>query len=76
MAPLAQAQQGPPPWRIGFLGAESPATSRHFLDAFRHGLQDLGYVEGQTITTETRWAEGFHDRFPVLVAALPKKPVL
>jgi putative tryptophan/tyrosine transport system substrate-binding protein len=76
VAPLAiHAQQGPPPWRIGFLGAESPATSQHFLDAFRHGLQDLGYAEGQTITIETRWAEGRHDRFPALVAELVRLPV-
>jgi putative tryptophan/tyrosine transport system substrate-binding protein len=57
------------------IGAESPATSRHFLDAFRRGLQDLGYVEGQTITIETRWAEGHHDRFPALVAELIRLPV-
>ena len=76
VAPLAvEAQQAPPSWRIGFLGAESPAMSRHFLDAFRHGLQDLGYVEGQTITIETRWAEGHHDRFPALVAELIRLPV-
>jgi putative tryptophan/tyrosine transport system substrate-binding protein len=76
VAPLAiDAQQGPPPWRIGFLGAESPAMSRHFLDAFRHGLQDLGYVESQNITIETRWAEGHHDRFPALVAELVRLKV-
>jgi putative tryptophan/tyrosine transport system substrate-binding protein len=71
VAPLAiDVQQASPPWRIGFLGAESPAMSRHFLDAFRHGLHDLGYVEGQHITIEARWAEGHHDRFPALVADL------
>jgi putative ABC transport system substrate-binding protein len=71
VAPLAiEAQQLPPPWRIGFLGAESPTMSRHFLDAFRHGLQDLGYVEGQHITIEPRWAGGDHDRFPALVTEL------
>jgi putative tryptophan/tyrosine transport system substrate-binding protein len=75
MAPLAKAQPGPPPWRIGFLGAESPATSQHFLDAFRHGLHDLGYVEGQTITLEARWADGRHDRFPALVAELVRLTV-
>jgi putative tryptophan/tyrosine transport system substrate-binding protein len=76
VAPLAiDAQQGPPPWRIGFLGAESLAMSRHFLDAFRHGLQDLGYVESQNITIETRWAEGHHDRFPALVAELVRLKV-
>ena len=76
VAPLAiDAQQVPPPWRIGFLGAESLAMSRHFLDAFRHGLQDLGYVESQNITIETRWAEGHHDRFPALVAELVRLKV-
>jgi putative ABC transport system substrate-binding protein len=76
VAPLAiHAQQGPPPWRIGFLGAEFPATSQHFLDAFRHGLQDLGYVESRNITIETRWAEGHHDRFPALVAELVRLKV-
>jgi hypothetical protein len=55
VTPLAiDAQQVPPPWRIGFLGAESPAMSRHFLDAFRHGLQGLGYIESQNITIEPR----------------------
>jgi putative ABC transport system substrate-binding protein len=76
VAPLAiDAQQVPPPWRIGFLGAESPAMSRHLLDAFRHGLQDLGYVESRNITIETRWAEGHHDRFPALVAELVRLKV-
>jgi ABC-type uncharacterized transport system substrate-binding protein len=71
IAPLiAEAQQAPRLWRVAFLGAESPATSGHFLDAFRQGLRDLGYVEGQTITIEARWAEGRHERFPDLVAEL------
>jgi putative tryptophan/tyrosine transport system substrate-binding protein len=71
VAPLiAEAQQAPRLWRVAFLGAESPITSGHFLDAFRQGLRDLGYVEGQTITIEARWAEGRHERFPGLVAEL------
>jgi len=71
VAPLmAEAQQAPRLWRVAFLGAESPATSGHFLDAFRQGLRDLGYVEGQTITIEARWAEGRYERFPDLVAEL------
>ena len=67
---MAEAQQAPRLWRVAFLGAESPATSGHFLDAFRQGLCDLGYVEGQTITIEARWAEGRYERFPDLVAEL------
>jgi hypothetical protein len=39
---VAEAQQAPCMWRVAFLGAESPATSQHFLDAFRQGLHDLG----------------------------------
>jgi putative ABC transport system substrate-binding protein len=76
VAPLvAKAQQRPRMWRVAFLGAESPATSRHFLDAFRQGLRDLGYVEGQNITIEARWAEGSHERFPELVAELVRLQV-
>ena len=71
VAPLiAEAQQAPRLWRVAFLGAESPATSGHFLDAFRQGLRDLGYREGQTITIEARWAEGRYERFPALVTEL------
>jgi ABC-type uncharacterized transport system substrate-binding protein len=55
---------------IGFLGAESPAISQHFLDAFRQGLREYGYVEGQNITLEARWAEGRSERFPELVDEL------
>ncbi len=51
-------------WRIGYLwatgpvGADMDSTDRHFLDAFRLGLRDHGYVEGQNVTIEARWAEG------------------
>jgi putative tryptophan/tyrosine transport system substrate-binding protein len=76
VAPLVvEAQPAPQLWRIAFLGAESPATSRHFLDAFRQGLHDLGYVEGQNITIEARWAEGRNERFPDLVAELVRLKV-
>src|SRR5262249_34544263 len=50
--------------------AESPSTNRHFLDAFRTGLREHGYVEGQNIALETRWAEGHNERFPELVRHL------
>jgi putative tryptophan/tyrosine transport system substrate-binding protein len=76
VAPLvAKAQPAPHLWRIAFLGAESPATSQHFLDAFRQGLRDLGYVEGQNIAIEPRWAEGRNERFPDLVAELVRLKV-
>jgi putative ABC transport system substrate-binding protein len=76
VAPLtSDAPQAANLSRIAFLGAESPSTSRHFLDAFRQGLRDLGYVEGQNITLEERWAEGRNERFPDLVAELVRLKV-
>jgi putative ABC transport system substrate-binding protein len=76
IAPLVtEAQPASQLWRIAFLGAESPATNRHFLDAFRQGLRDLGYVEGQNIMIEIRWAEGRNERFPDLVAELVRLKV-
>lgn len=53
--------------RIAFLGAESLSISQHFLDAFRQGLREYGYVDGQNITLEARWADGRSERFPELV---------
>jgi hypothetical protein len=66
----AEAQQADKVWRIGFLEAGSSSVNRHFLDAFRQGLNELGYQEGQQIAIEDRWAEGRNDRFPGLVAEL------
>src|SRR2546427_4702755 len=67
-APLAgQAQESIPRTRVGFLGAESAATNHHFLDAFRQGLREYGYVDGQNLALETRWAEGRSERFPELI---------
>ena len=40
------------------------------VEAFRRGLRELGWIDGQTLTIEYRWAEGNPDRLPVLVAAL------
>jgi putative ABC transport system substrate-binding protein len=56
--------------RIGFLSGASPSTNHHFLDAFRQGLREHGYVDGQNITIEARWAEGQSERFPELVGEL------
>ena len=70
-APLAAgAQQVGKVWRIGFVEAGSSSVNRHFLDAFRRGLRDLGYVEGQQIVIEDRWAEGRSELFPGLFADL------
>src|ERR1700730_6387921 len=58
-APLAaEGQPTVKVWRIGFLEAGSFSANRHFLDAFRQGLRELGYIEGQQIVIEDRWADG------------------
>src|SRR5438105_1367795 len=65
--------------RIGVLSAGFPPSKTDVpaagLAAFRQGLRDLGYVEGQTIIIEYRWAEGQEERFPALVAELVGLPV-
>jgi putative ABC transport system substrate-binding protein len=63
----ADAQQPKKVPRIGYLAADPQAPSR---DSFRQGLKDLGYIEGQTILIEWRFAEDKLDRFPELAAEL------
>src|SRR3989454_8722705 len=71
LAPLgAGAQQTGKVPRIGFLGAASAFTEKSRIEAFRQGLHELGYVEGENIVIEWRWAEGKFDRLPVLAAEL------
>ena len=65
-----QAQESIPRTRVAFLGAESASTNQNFLDAFRQGLRDQGYVDGQNITLEARWADGRSERFPELIGEL------
>jgi ABC-type uncharacterized transport system substrate-binding protein len=70
-APVAaEAQPGTKAPRVGFVEAGSRSANQHFLDAFRQGLRDLRYIEGQTIFIEDRWADGRPDRFPELIADL------
>ncbi len=70
-APLAaEAQQAGKVYRIGFLGAETSATNRHFLEAFRLGMREHGYVEGQNLTIEERWGEGRSEHFRDLITGL------
>jgi len=67
--PLAVgAQQAGKVYRIAFLGASSPALESGPIAAFRQGLRELGYIEGQNIAIEYRWAEGQYDRYPAFVA--------
>jgi putative ABC transport system substrate-binding protein len=66
----ARAQQTRNVFRIGFLGNSTAALEANLVEPFREGLRDLGYVEGQNILIEYRWAEGKYERFPALTAEL------
>ena len=73
VALLAEAQQPGKMTRVGFLGtgpAPTPATSYAPLQAFRQGLDELGYVDGRDVVIETRWAEGRIDQLPALATEL------
>src|SRR5262249_22610611 len=63
----ARAQQATPV--IGFLGFGALDTSVLYLAAFRKGLNEIGFVEGQNVAIEYRWAEGRYDRMPELAAS-------
>jgi putative ABC transport system substrate-binding protein len=69
--PLAAQAQPPAKMpRIGYLGPMSASGGARLLESFRQGLRELGYVEGQNIFVEYRWADGMPERFPALAAAL------
>jgi putative ABC transport system substrate-binding protein len=55
---------------IGFLGSGSPGPNTANVVAFHQGLSETGYVEGQNVAIEYRWAEGIYDRLPAMAADL------
>ena len=71
---LARAQQPMLPV-VGFLRSASAADSAHIVKAFRQGLQEAGFAEGQNVTIELRWADNKLDRLPALVEELTRLPV-
>jgi putative ABC transport system substrate-binding protein len=69
---VARAQQMPV---IGFLSSRSPEESAHLVRAFVAGLAEGGYVEGQNLAIEFRWARGQYDLLPAMAAELVSRPV-
>jgi ABC-type uncharacterized transport system substrate-binding protein len=76
--PLAARAQQParsPMPLIGFLSSRAPNTEAHLVAAFLQGLKDLGYIEGQNVALEYRWAEGRYEQLPTLAADLVRRQV-
>ena len=74
--PLAARAQQPAMPVVGFLSSRSLAESTHLVATFREGLKENGYLEGQNLRIEYRWAEGQYDRLPQLASDLVGRKVV
>jgi putative tryptophan/tyrosine transport system substrate-binding protein len=70
----ARAQQATMPI-IGYLSARSPDDTTHLVEAFRRGLNETGFIDGQNVTVEYRWALGEYGRLPAIAAEFARRPV-
>jgi putative tryptophan/tyrosine transport system substrate-binding protein len=73
--PLAARAQQPPMPVIGYLSARAPEDTVNLLAAYRSGLAQNGFVEGQNVAIEYRWGRGQYDRLPAMAAELVGRPV-
>src|SRR5215470_14281535 len=69
--PLVARGQQPAMPVVGLLSSAGPDTYAHYIAAFREGLSEFGYIEGQNVLIEYRWAEGHYDRIPPIRALSP-----
>jgi len=73
--PVGARAQQPKPQVAGFIFSGSAEGFTHLLAALREGLRDKGFVEGQNLAIEYRWADGQYDRLPALAADLVRRRV-
>ena len=73
--PVAASAQQPAVPVIGFLNSRSRSSLPHLLPAFREGLKETGFVEGENLNIEFRWADGQYDKLPAMAAELVQRRV-